>query len=67
VAWGSGGGGSGPSAGNPQGAGGGAGGYFRGRITSPAASYAYTCGNQGPGGGTGGAGAQGVIVVTAYF
>jgi hypothetical protein len=55
------------------GSGGNAGAYFEGIITSPSGSYAYSVGSGGTpvsGGGTGyssGSGADGLIIVTAYF
>jgi hypothetical protein len=66
---GSGGGGAGGGPGGVNsGAGGAAGGYFKGLITSPAATYLYAIGTGGAGGTTGGgAGGSGVINVKEYY
>ncbi len=64
---GSGGGGSGFSGTGNTGAGGGAGGYSKIRITAPLSSYSVTVGAGGSAGGTGSGGAQGKVIVTAYF
>lgn len=74
LAYGSGGGGSGVSASpSSTGGGGGAGSYLEKTISSPASTYSYAVGASGTagaaitGGYTAGAGAGGVIIVTAYF
>ena len=71
--YGAGGAGGGSYGGNTSGFGGGAGGMVQGYITSPATSYTYSIGQGGAGGASdgtryiAGAGASGVIIVTAYF
>ena len=70
---GSGGGGGGGSISNGSGGGGGSGGYCESIIATPAATYLYVVGvggaqgGAGSGGFAGGPGADGVIVVEAYF
>ena len=70
---GGGGGRSGTTLAASSGSGGGAGGYIEAYIDSPSATYAYTVGAGGSGGGatsyggTGGAGAVGIIIVTEYY
>lgn len=69
---GSGGGGAGGLAGAPPPGGAGAGGYIKGIITSPSATYAYAIGAGGTqgaagGGNGGGLGGDGIIIVTEHY